>query len=129
MKKIISIALIMLFPLLLFAQNTWEKKTSLPASKRSRSASFSIANRGYIIGGEDTLDIELNDCWEYDPGSDSWTQKASVPAAGRRDAVGFAIGQKGYFGTGIDAPDAFNGNTLSDFWEYSPATNTWTIRS
>ncbi len=117
------------FPLLLFAQNTWEKKTSFPGSKRGRSATFSIASRGYLVAGEDTLDIEKNDCWEYDPGSDSWTQKANLPGAGRRDAVGFSIGQKGYVGTGIDAPDAFIGNILSDFWEYSPVTNTWIQKS
>lgn len=126
MKKIITLALLIFIPVLLPAQaNTWEKKTSLPASKRSRCVSFSIANRGYIVGGEDTLDLELNDCWEYDPGTDSWTQKASMPAVGRRDAVGFAIGQKGYCGTGIDAAEAYLGNELSDFWEYSPVANTW----
>ena len=129
MKKIITLAILVFLPLFLFAQNTWEKKTSLPASKRSRSVSFSIANRGYIVGGEDTLEVELNDCWEYDPGTDSWTQKASLPAVGRRDAIGFSIGLKGYCGTGIDMPDAFNGNQLSDFWEYSPVTNTWVQRA
>lgn len=125
MKKIITLSLIGLFPFLLEAQNTWEKKTSFPASKRARSVSFSIASRGYLVAGEDTLDIEKNDCWEYDPGSDSWTQKATMPGPGRRDAVGFAIGQKGYVGTGIDAPDAYMGNTMSDFWEYNPITNAW----
>ncbi|CAN5274508.1 kelch repeat-containing protein [soil metagenome] len=129
MKKLIIVSVIFLLPAFLFAQNTWEKKTSFVASKRARSSSFSIGNRGYIIGGEDTLDVELNDCWEYDPGTDSWTQKANIPGPGRRDAVGFAIGLKGYCGTGIDAPDAYLGNTLSDFYEYSPATNTWTPRA
>jgi N-acetylneuraminic acid mutarotase len=125
MKKIITLSILIFLPALMFAQNNWERKTSLTGSQRARSVSFSIANRGYIVGGEDTLDVELNDCWEYDPGSDSWTQKASLPAIGRRDAVGFSIGTKGYCGTGIDMPDAYLGNTLSDFWEYSPATNTW----
>ncbi len=129
MKKIISITLIAFLPAILFAQNTWEKKTSFTGSKRARSASFSIANRGYLVGGEDSLSIEKNDCWEYDPGTDSWTQKANLPGPGRRDAVGFAIGTKGYCGTGIDAPDAFMGNILSDFWEYNPATNTWTQKA
>jgi N-acetylneuraminic acid mutarotase len=128
MKKITSLVLIVFLPLFLFAQNTWEKKTSFPASKRAREVAFSIADRGYIVGGEDTLDTELNDCWEYDPGSDSWTQKASLPGPGRRDAVGFAIGLKGYVGTGIDAPDAWAGNVLNDWWEYSPATNSWLQR-
>ncbi|MDQ3109377.1 MAG: T9SS type A sorting domain-containing protein [Bacteroidota bacterium] len=125
MKKIITLAIIVFLPAFLFAQNSWEKKTSFTGSKRSRSVSFSITNRGYIVGGEDTLEVEVNDCWEYDPGTDSWTQKATLPAIGRRDAVGFSIGLKGYCGTGIDMPDAYLGNVLSDFWEYSPVTNTW----
>lgn len=112
-------------PVFLFSQNSWEKKTSFVASKRARSVAFTIGGRGYLATGEDTLDVEKNDLWEYDPGSDSWTQKASLPAAGRRDAVGFSIGTKGYVGTGIDASEAFLGNKLKDFWEYSPVTNTW----
>lgn len=129
MKRLVTFSLLIFLPAFLFAQNTWEKKTSFTASKRARSVSFSIANRGYIVGGEDTLDIELNDCWEYDPGTDSWTQKATLPASGRRDAIGFSIGLKGYCGTGIDAPDAWAGTVLSDFWEYAPATNMWTAKA
>jgi N-acetylneuraminic acid mutarotase len=128
MKKLL-ISLVIFLPAFLFAQNSWEKKTSFTASKRSRSVSFSIASRGYIVGGEDTLDLETNDCWEYDPGSDSWTQKATLPGPGRRDAVGFAIGLKGYCGTGIDASEAWAGTVLSDFWEYSPVTNMWTAKA
>jgi N-acetylneuraminic acid mutarotase len=111
------------------AQNSWEKKTSLDASKRARAVAFTIGSRGYLACGEDTNDVEKNDLWEYDPGSDSWTQKATLPAVGRRDAVGFSIGTKGYVGTGIDAAEAFFGNSLSDFWEYSPVTNSWTQKA
>jgi N-acetylneuraminic acid mutarotase len=125
MKKYL-LTLVLVLPLaFVSAQNSWEKKTSFPGSKRARCVAFSIASRGYIVAGEDTLDNEMNDCWEYDPGSDSWTQKANLPASGRRDAVGFAIGNKGYVGTGDDAPDAWAGNVLYDFWEYNPVTNTW----
>ncbi len=129
MKKILPLLIAALFPFLLSAQNTWEKKTSFPASKRSRAVAFAIGTRGYLACGEDTLDIEKNDLWEYDPGSDSWTQKSSLPGAGRRDAVGFAIGMKGYVGTGIDASESFMGNVLTDFWEYSPVTNTWVAKA
>ena len=129
MKKLLLLSGILLFACTLFAQNSWEKKTSFVASKRARSVAFTIGNRGYLSTGEDTNDVELNDLWEYDPGSDSWTQKANLPGVGRRDAVGFAIGTKGYVGTGIDASEAFMGNTLNDFYEYSPVTNTWTTKA
>lgn len=130
MKKLLLLpGIIFLLGSSLFAQNSWEKKTSFVASKRARSVAFTIGIRGYLATGEDTNDVELNDLWEYDPGSDSWTQKANLPGVGRRDAIGFSIGTKGYVGTGIDASEAFMGNTLNDFYEYSPVTNTWTTKA
>lgn len=128
MKKLLLI-LIITAPCLAFAQNTWEKKAAFGGDKRSRCVAFSIGNRGYMGLGEDTADVERNDFWEYDPGTDTWTQKASLPAVGRRDAVGFAIGTKGYVGTGIDAPESWLGNNLNDWWEYNPVTNTWLARA
>lgn len=125
MRKFALIILIF-SPLVFLAQNTWEKKAAFGNDKRSRGVGFAIGNRGYMGLGEDTADVERNDFWEYDPGSDSWMQKASLPAVGRRDAVGFAIGNKGYVGTGIDAAESAFGNNLDDWWEYNPVTNMWT---
>jgi N-acetylneuraminic acid mutarotase len=129
MKRILTLVIFISFIFPLAGQNSWEKKTSFVGSKRARSVTFSIASRGYLCCGEDTNDVELNDLWEYDPGTDSWTQKANLPGVGRRDAIGFSIGTKGYVGTGMDAPESWTGNILNDFYEYSPATNTWTTRA
>lgn len=112
-----------------FAQNTWDKRESVGGSKRERGIAFAIGNRGYVGLGQDTLNQMLNDFWEYDPGTNSWTQKANFTGSARRDAAAFAIGTKGYVGTGINNADAFMGTTLTDFWEYSPATNTWTSKA
>jgi len=128
MRKLLLI-LVIVAPAFVSAQNTWEKKAAFGGEKRSRCVAFSIGNRGYMGCGEDTADIEHNDFWEYDPGTDCWTQKASLPAAGRRDAVGFAIGTKGYVGTGIDSPESWLGNNQNDWWEYNPVTNTWLARA
>lgn len=111
------------------AQNIWNKRASVGGSKRERCVSFSIASRGYIGLGQDTLNLMLKDIWEYDPGTNSWTQKANFPGVARRDAAAFTIGTKAYVGTGIDNADAFLGNSLADFWEYNPATNTWTNKA
>lgn len=54
--------------------------------------------------------------------SNTWTQKMSM-AQGRNDCVGFAIGAKGYVGTGN------NGSATKEFWEFNPATNTWTQKA
>ena len=111
------------------SQNIWSKRAGVGGSKRTRGVAFAIGGRGYVGLGQDTLNIMLSDLWEYDPGTNSWTQKASFIGGGRRDAVGFSIGNKGYVGTGINNAVAPFGTILSDFWEYSPATNTWTAKA
>ena len=124
--------LLSFFSLLCFgagAQNIWNKRASVGGSKRERAVSFSIASRGYIGLGQDTLNLMLNDLWEYDPGTNSWTQKANFPGVPRRDAASFVIGTKAYVGTGMDNADAWIGNQLADFYEYNPATNLWTMKA
>lgn len=54
----------------------------------------------------------------------TWYQKANHGGNARHRVVGFAIGNKGYIGgghvnSGIEI-------TYRDFWEYDPATNSWT---
>ena len=51
----------------------------------------------------------------------TWTAKANLLGTARLTAVAFTIGNKGYFGTGSIG----FGNSVSDFWEYNPATNSW----
>lgn len=128
-KQHLFFALIFMMCMQLTAQNIWNKRASVGGSKRERGISFSIAGRGYIGLGQDTLNLMLKDLWEYDPGTNSWTQKADLPGAGRRDAACFVIGTKAYVGTGMDNEDAWIGNTLSDFWEYNPGTNMWTAKA
>ena len=107
-------------------QNFWTKKNDFTGLKRTRAASFVVENHGYVSGGVDTSETVLNDLWQYDPVMDTWAQMASLPGSVRRDAIAFSIGTKGYLGTGIDSSEAQSGNTLADFYEYNPTTNTWT---
>ncbi len=56
-----------------------------------------------------------------------WNQKASLPADARHRAVGCSVGAKCYLGTGH-----FNANALveyDDWWEFDPATNSWTQKA
>ena len=48
-----------------------------------------------------------------------WTRKADYPGNSAGGEVGFSIGTKGYVGAGI----------ANEFWEYDPATDTWTQKS
>lgn len=56
----------------------------------------------------------------------TWTLKTPPPApfTARNACAGFAIGSKGYFGLGGDS----KGET-ADFYEYNPASDTWTKKA
>jgi N-acetylneuraminic acid mutarotase len=56
--------------------------------------------------------------------SDFWVQKANVGGVNRGDATGFSLGGKCYMGTGYNAS-----TYLSDWWEYDPATDSWTQKA
>jgi N-acetylneuraminic acid mutarotase len=118
MKKLV--ALLLLCSSLALGQGTWTQMNNFPGQPRSFAVGFSIGTKGYMGTGSNSLGINLQDFWEYDPSTDTWTQKASFGGIARSGAVGFAIGTKGYIGTGINT---------SDFWEYNPSTNAWTQRA
>ena len=54
---------------------------------------------------------------------DHWTVKTSLTGFARMAGTGFSIGNKGYVGIGTDfnAPQS----QLKDFWEYDPATDSY----
>ncbi|MBP9882066.1 MAG: T9SS type A sorting domain-containing protein [Chitinophagales bacterium] len=111
--------------------NSWTKKADFGGSARSGAVGFSIGNKGYIGTGYDG-DFE-KDFWEYDPDVNTWTQKADFGGGDRSGACGFSIGSKGYIGTGYTkGGDGYEQNHFeyhSDFWEYDPAANTWTVKA
>lgn len=57
-----------------------------------------------------------------------WTKMADLPGKGRHRGTGVSIGNKGYIGLGH-----YNGTgtniMLADWWEYDPASNTWTQKA
>lgn len=101
----------------------WDRRSDFDGLARSEATTFTIGDKGYLIGGYDGRK-HLGDLWEYDMERDFWTQKAPFPGSPRSSAVAVSVGGKGYFGTGYDGKDYYN-----DFWEYDPATNTWTQKA
>lgn len=98
----------------------WVKKafvgSAAPSAVDFQGVGFSVNGNGYIVknGGQ---------VWKYDPLADAWTQKNNFPGVARPYAIAFSIGSKGYYGTGGYGT---SGSPLrSDFWEYTPATDTW----
>ncbi|HEY5773046.1 MAG TPA: hypothetical protein VIS75_10475, partial [Chitinophagaceae bacterium] len=127
--KIFSLLLIFVLFLLpdLFSQvNTWQQKQSIPGSVRYLATGLNIGSKGYIGLGFDGSNV-LKDFWEFDPVSNTWSQKADFAGDARTAAVGFSIGNKGYVGTG--GADITPTGDRKDFYEYDPATNTWTQKA
>jgi len=59
---------------------------------------------------------------------DVWNQKEQLPAIGRHRGSGLAIGDKGYVGLGHMNGAGVN-IIYKDWWEFNPATNSWTQKS
>ena len=50
------------------------------APARNAATGFAVGTKGYIATGyEATKKDYLNDCWQYDPATNSWKEMASIP--------------------------------------------------
>ena len=106
--------------------DTWTQKANLDVFLPQ--VTFSIGNKGYVLGC-------YGDFYEYDPEQDTWTPKKFFPGNTKAAIAGFTIGGKGYAGMNIDNisnkgytgtnRDNNAGSPSSDFWEYTPETDTW----
>jgi N-acetylneuraminic acid mutarotase len=106
----------------------WYKKgvPSFGGSPRTGAVSFLINNIGYIGTGYTSESVaRTNDFWSYDAGSKIWSQVAPFPGTTRNDAVAFVSGGKAYVGTGYDNVLTVDNGYKKDFFQYTPATNTW----
>lgn len=62
-------------------------------------------------------------------GSLVWNQKANFGGTARHRTTSFTIGNKGYMGLGHYNSGPSGNIHLEDFWEYDPASNTWTQKA
>jgi len=100
--------------------DTWTEIDSLPGAGRLDAVAFAITGRGYVALGQSVGDV-FSDLYRYDPAS-GWTQLPDFPGIPREEAFAETIGTKAYVGTGLDI-DFFR---IKDFWEFNPASDTWT---
>ncbi|MEA2042466.1 MAG: hypothetical protein U9N85_07930 [Bacteroidota bacterium] len=108
-------------------QGTWLQMTSFRPGPRTKAATFTIADNGFVCCGQDRDGLYTNDLWMFKQttnGNGDWVEKAPFPSTARIDAAGFTIEDFGYIGTGIDRD-----SLCSDFWRYNPFTDTWLQRA
>ncbi len=106
---------------------TFLKKNSIPGNGRASAVSFSVNGKGYVALGRNGNKIQLSDCWEYDPGTDSWQEKSPFPGTPRVKASATVLNGKVYIGLGHNNEiSVYNTDAcLKDFWEYTPETDSW----
>ena len=97
-------------------------------SGRQGAIAFVINNKAYFGTGVKDASTYFSDFWEYNPVDDTVRQVASLPFidvnsnqvyVGRADAVAFTINGECFAGGG-----QLGGSTRSDFWKFTPPTDT-----
>jgi N-acetylneuraminic acid mutarotase len=114
---------------LLFSQDYWEPIPSFISTPRSNAASFSIASKGFIIGGLDQVDFKRKS-YSYSPQSELWQEETALgnsngAGLNRGGASGFSINNKGYVCLGQGQTNAY----FNDLWEFDPVTNAWSQKA
>lgn len=111
--------------------NTWTQKNDFPIGVWG-GETFVLNNKAYYVlgnsSGSVTAPILNTIVYEYNEANDSWTAKNNIPFTGKflgikveLDTDNDGITDRAFVGCGMPR----NGNSVSDFWEYLPATDTW----
>ncbi|WP_020529096.1 Kelch repeat-containing protein [Flexithrix dorotheae] len=107
------------------SNDTWSQKNDFPGKTRDEAIGFESNGKGYLIGGDTTINttgnIQTSDVWEYDPINDSWTQKADFIGGNRADLVAFPLGDTVYVGLG----NRYSGETIRSIWHYFEYPHDW----
>jgi N-acetylneuraminic acid mutarotase len=102
----------------------WTQKANFPGSGRDDATAFVVGTKAYVGLGA----YSGPQFYEYDPQADSWTPISPFPGPARVGAASFTIGNKAYVGIGAADYSGANG-VYEEFWEYDPATDTWTQKA
>lgn len=100
-----------------FAQQ-WTELNNFPGDARSAFSSFSIENKGYVVGGYISSSgnyAAYNGMWEFNPTDLSWKKISNYPGGGVYGAFSFVIGSTVYIGLGADE----TGTGFSSCWSYN----------
>jgi len=94
----------------------WIQRADFGGDGRYFAMGFSIDDKGFLGLGIDSDLNKKTDIWAFDISTGAWNYVTTFPANYTSKSKVFSIGNKGYI-----AVDQAHG-----FWEYYPATDTWT---
>jgi N-acetylneuraminic acid mutarotase len=108
---------------------TFQSVAPMPDKGRASAVAWTIDGYGYVALGRTMNLAQLNDCWQYNPASDSWTKMADYPDTARVKAIAAVVNGKAYVGLGFNlkfenGENNVKGN-LKGLRSYDPKTNTW----
>lgn len=96
----------------------------MPGARTSATA-WSIGGKGYVLGGRGEGNRIDSTLYIYEAANDSWSDKQATPLSPRVNACACAVGEKAYIGLGFCGKAYGDDAYLNDWWEYTPATDTW----
>lgn len=94
-------------------------------SPRASATAFVIGEKAYLFAGRDSTGNSRNDLWRYSPVTDSWEDMGPTPLAPRVNATACVSDGKVYIGLGFLGRYSNDSSYLQDWWEYTPATDSW----
>ncbi|MEP2278758.1 IPT/TIG domain-containing protein [Maribacter sp.] len=98
---------------------SWEK-SSLPFDPKWTGKLMTNGNFLYMYTANTT-----NDFWQYNPSTSSWSQKSSFIGNRRDGAAQFSINGDVFLGIGSDF-EPYREVAYTDFYKYSPTSDSWT---
>jgi N-acetylneuraminic acid mutarotase len=99
--------------------DTWTQIGDFPGGARRYASAFSIGDDIYVgLGTMDNDKKYMNDFYKYSNGQ--WSTIKPLPGEKRRNANVVTLDGKAYVISGD------HNKSLSDFWQYDPATDSWT---
>ncbi len=91
-----------------------DSKAAFPGGGRREPVAFGINGKGYVATGWLNGGANANDCWQYDPGTNTWSAQAALPGSPRRTASAFTIQDHAYVVCGFMTV----GGSSNELWEF-----------
>lgn len=92
---------------------------------RTSATAFGIGDKGYVLFGRGEDNAIYSDMYIYDTAADTWSAAIDTPLQARVSACACVAGDKAYLGLGFCGHAYGDDAYLNDWWEYTPATDTW----